>query len=133
LKRPCNQESAPAAGPSASDCAAVLFCLFDRLDHGVEIGPVAGLEFGMEQFAIGLDLKCTASGRDKSERFDPVAELENFCRQTDGLRRVVSDHAIFNRDFGFHSSSFPEWKLPIRLKPVKAVRRCSKGAARDDT
>jgi hypothetical protein len=61
----------------------------------------------MEQFAIGLDLECTASGRDKSERFDPVAELENFCRQTDGLGRVVSDHAVFNRHFGLHLGSFP--------------------------
>ena len=77
----------------------------------------------MEQFAIGLDLECTASGRDESERFDPVAELENFCRQTDGFRRVVSNHAVFNRYFGLHSSSFPRPMVRKRGKRVKAIRR----------
>jgi hypothetical protein len=104
---------------------AGLFELFDRLDHGVEIGPIAGLEFGMEQFSIGLDFEGAATRRDKRERFDPVAEFKNFGRQTDGLRRVVSNHAVFDRDFGLHPSSFPEWKLPMPPKPVKAMRRRS--------
>jgi hypothetical protein len=40
---------------------AGLFELFDRRDHGVEIGPIAGLEFGMEQFSIGLDFEGAAT------------------------------------------------------------------------
>ncbi len=79
----------------------------------------------MEQFSIGLDFEGAATRRDKRERFDPVAEFKNFGRQTDGLRRVVSNHAVFDRDFGLHPSSFPEWKLPMRPKPVKAMRRRS--------
>jgi hypothetical protein len=86
---------------------ARLFRLLDRANDLIEIGPVPRLEFGMEQFAINLDLERAAAGRDESEGFDPITEIENFCRQTDGLWRVVSDHAVFNRHFGFHSSSFP--------------------------
>jgi hypothetical protein len=62
----------------------------------------------MEQFSIGLDFEGATTRRDKRERFDPVAEFKNFCRQTDGFRRVVSNHAVFDRDFGLHPSSFPE-------------------------
>jgi hypothetical protein len=40
---------------------AGLFELFDRRDHGVEIGPFAGLEFRMEQFSIGLDFESAAT------------------------------------------------------------------------
>ena len=56
----------------------------------------------MEELAIGADLKRPTARWKEGERFDPLAEFEDFRRQTDGLRRVVSNHAIFNRDFGFH-------------------------------
>jgi hypothetical protein len=117
------QDPAAIVRPSAKkNPLEALFKFLDRGDDGVEIGPVAGLKFGMEQFAIGLDLECTAPGRDKGERFDPVAEFENFCRQTDGFRRVVSNHAVFNRHFGFHSGSFPRRTVSISRKQVKAVK-----------
>jgi hypothetical protein len=61
----------------------------------------------MELFAIGADFECASARRNKRERSDPIAEFENFGRQTDGLRRVVSDHAIFDPNFGLHRSSFP--------------------------
>jgi len=62
----------------------------------------------MEQFAIGANFKSAAARWDERERFDPFAEFKNFGRQTDGLRRVVSDDAIFDRDFSLHpASSFP--------------------------
>jgi hypothetical protein len=80
-----------------------LLNLFDRADDGVEIRPVAGIEFGMEQFAIGANFKSAAARRNERERFYAFAEFKNFGRQTDGLRRVVSNDAIFDRDFGFHS------------------------------
>ena len=38
-----------------------LFNLFDRLDDVVEGRPVAGVEFGMEQFAIGVNLESAAA------------------------------------------------------------------------
>ena len=85
-----------------------LFNFFKRADDGVEVGPIAGVEFGMEQFAIGANFKSAAARRNERERFDAFAEFKNFGRQTDGLRRVVSNDAIFDRDFGLHpASSFP--------------------------
>jgi hypothetical protein len=57
----------------------------------------------MEQFAIGANFKSAAARRNERERFDAFAEFKDFGRQTDGLRRVVSNDAIFDRDFGFHS------------------------------
>ena len=85
-----------------------LLNFFKRADDGVEVRPVAGVEFGMEQFAIGANFKSAAARRNERERFDAFAEFKNFGRQTDGLRRVVSNDAIFDRDFRFHPvCSFP--------------------------
>jgi hypothetical protein len=39
--------------------------LFDRLDDGVEIRPVAGLELGMKEMSIGANFKGAAVGRDE--------------------------------------------------------------------
>ena len=75
---------------------AVLFRLLDRLNDVVEIRPLAGLEFGMEQFAIGANFESAAARRNQRKRFDTLAELKNFGRQTDGLRRVVSNDAVFD-------------------------------------
>jgi len=88
--------------------------LFDLADDGVEIRPVTGIEFGMEQFAIGANFKGAAARRDEGERFDAFAEFKNFGRQTDGLRRVVSNYTVFDRDFHLH---------PVRSFPVKMVRK----------
>ena len=73
-----------------------LFELFDRLNDFVEVGPVTGIKFGMEQFAIGANLESAAARGNERERFDAFAEFKNFGRQTDGLRRVVSNDAIFD-------------------------------------
>jgi len=56
----------------------------------------------MEQFAIGANFKSAAARRNERKRFDAFAEFKNFGRQTDGLRRVVSNDAIFDRDFRLH-------------------------------
>ena len=86
-----------------------LFEFLDLADDLIEIGPIAGIEFGMEQFAIGANFKSAAARRNERERFDAFAEFKNFGRQTDGLRRVVSNDAVFDRDFGFHPArSFPQ-------------------------
>ena len=73
-----------------------LLKLFDRLNDLVEIRPLAGLEFGMEQFAIGANFEGAAARRNQRKRLDALAEFENFGRQTDGLRRVVSNDAVFD-------------------------------------
>jgi hypothetical protein len=82
--------------------AHALFPFFDRLDDGVKIRPFAGIEFGMKQFAIGANLEGAAARGNQHERLDALAELKNLSRQTDGLRRVVSNDAVFDRDFGLH-------------------------------
>jgi hypothetical protein len=82
--------------------ADALFCFLDRLDDLVEIRPITGVEFGMEEFAIGANLESAAARWDQRERLDALAELKNFGRQTDGLRRVVSNDAVFDRHLGFH-------------------------------
>ena len=74
------------------------------MNEGVEIRPFAGVEFGVERFTIGADFEGAAARRDEGKRRDPFAELENFSRQTDGFRRVVSNRAILDSDFGFHRS-----------------------------
>jgi hypothetical protein len=82
----------------------------------------------MEQFSIGVDFESAATRRNKRERFDPVAEFENFCRQTDGFRRVVSNHAIFNRNVGLHLMLLSGMKLSAcvdRSRVRKIGKHCS--------
>jgi len=103
-----------------SRIAGRLFDLLDRLDDVIEIRPVAGVEFGMEKFVIGANLESAAARGNQRERLDALAELKNFGRQTDGLRRVVSNYAVFDRHLGFHpTSSFPRTKVSVRLNAVK--------------
>ena len=73
-----------------------LFRFLNRLNDLVEIRPLAGLEFGMEQFAIGANFEGAAARWNQCKRFDALAEFEDFGRQTDGLRRVVSNDAVFD-------------------------------------
>ena len=73
-----------------------LFGFLDGLDDFVEIRPLAGLELGMEQFAISANFEGAAARRNQHKRLNALAEFENFSRQTDGLRRVVSNDAVFD-------------------------------------
>ena len=93
-----------------------LFCFLDRLNDFVEIRPLAGLEFGMEQFAIGANFEGAAARRNQCERFNALAEFKNFGRQTDGLRRVVSNDAVFDRYLGFHRQA------PFRNETIGAMK-----------
>jgi hypothetical protein len=78
----------------------------------------------MEHFAIGANLESAAARWDERKRLDAFAEFKNFGRQTDGLRRVVSNDAIFDRDFRLHSvSSFPSENPTGWTKPVKRPDR----------
>ena len=97
-----------------------LLKLLNRADDLVEIGPVTRIEFRMEELAIGADFKCAAAGWNQGQRFDAFTEFENFRRQTDGLGRVVSNHAILDRDLGFHwTISFPSEIICATTKRVK--------------
>jgi hypothetical protein len=105
---------------------------FNRFDDRVEIGPIAGFELGVQQFAVGADLEGSACGRNKSERRDAFSKFKNFGRQTDGLRRVVSDYAVFDRNFSFHRDLLSGVTLSGAGKTVKirwAVGRRSQIAA----
>ena len=120
-RRTANMETVREIGAQTfSRIAGRLFDLLDRVDDGVEIRPVAGIEFGMEKFVIGANLESAAARGNQRERLDALAELKNFGRQTDGLRRVVSNYAVFDRHLGFHpTSSFPRTKVSVRLNAVK--------------
>ena len=96
MKRLNELEWEAAARRRASNAAAGLFRLLDGLDDFVEIRPLTRFEFGMEQFAIGANFEGAAARRNQRKRLDALAEFENFGRQTDGLRRVVSNDAIFD-------------------------------------
>ena len=74
----------------------------------------------MEQFAIGANFEGAAARRNQRKRFNALAEFENFGRQTDGLRRVVSNDAVFDRDFGLHRNKLlSAAKLSVWLERVK--------------
>jgi hypothetical protein len=103
----------------STDARNLLFEFFNRADDGPEIRPVARFEFGMKELSIGANLKCAAARGDERERLDPFAEFENVGRQTDGLRRVVSNHAVFDRYLGFHFELLSEKKLSVCRKLVK--------------
>jgi hypothetical protein len=79
----------------------------------------------MKKLAIGANFKGTAAGWDECKRLDAFAEFENLGRQTDGLGRVVSNHAVFDRYFGFHSQLLSETEVIGAMKrgqePVEAA------------
>jgi hypothetical protein len=76
----------------------------------------------MEQFVISANLESAAARGDQRERFDALAELKNFGRQTDGLRRVVSNDAVFDRDLGLHRQT------PFRERSYRRDERRSRNA-----
>ena len=81
---------------AAKNKVHALLGFLDGLDDFVEIRPLARLELGMEQFAISANFEGAAARRNQHKRFNAFAEFENLGRQTDGLRRVVSNDAVFD-------------------------------------
>ena len=80
----------------------------------------------MERFAIGADFEGAAAGWDQGERRDAIAEFENFSRQTDGFRRVVSNAAILDPDFGFHRALLSSDEVNGKRARVKMPLRSAK-------
>jgi hypothetical protein len=77
----------------------------------------------MKKLSIGVDFERAAARGNQGQRFDPLSQLENFGRQTDGLRRVVSNDAVFDRHLEFHSSSFPDHMVSALQTGVKEGHR----------
>jgi hypothetical protein len=77
----------------------------------------------MEEFAIGANFEGAAARRDERERLDTLAEFKNLGRQTDGLGRVVSNHAIFDRYFGFQVELLSDSRLGLANGVVNGFGR----------
>ena len=102
-----------------AECATkklLLLEFFDCAHDLIEIRPVTGVELGMEKFAIGANLESATARGNERQRLDALAEFKNFGRQTDGLRRVVSNDAIFDRHLAFHRQS------PFRNETIDAMK-----------
>jgi hypothetical protein len=93
--------------------------LLDRRDDLVKVRPIAGIELGMEEFAISANFKCAAARWNQGQRFNAVGEFEDFRRQTDGLGGVVSNHAVLDRDLNFHWTTSFRSEIIARLETVK--------------
>ncbi len=73
----------------------------DLLRDRVEIRPLAGLEFGVDEFTVDANFEGTAARRDQPGSH--ARRLTNTSRQPGGFRFVVSDRAVFDRHFRFHA------------------------------
>ncbi len=74
--------------------------------HGFDdfgrVGECARFLFGVNFFLVHRHFENSATGRNQRERTDLLLELQKFIRQTDGLRFVVSERAIFNGNLHSH-------------------------------
>ncbi len=86
----------------------------------------------MEQFAISTNLESAAARGNQRKRFDALAELKNFGRQTDGFRRVVSNDAVFDRDLGLHRQT-PFRERSYRREQNRSSRAVILSGAKDLT
>jgi len=82
----------------------------------VEIRPLAGLEFGVDEFTVDANFEGTAAGRDQPGSH--AGRFTNASRQTGGFRFIISDRAVFDRYFRFHTC------LLYLLYAMRARRRC---------
>ncbi len=73
----------------------------DLRGNRVEIGPLAGFEFGVDEFTVDAYFEGTTAGRDQPGSH--AGGLTNASRQTGGFRFVISDRAVFDRYFRFHA------------------------------
>ena len=73
-------------------------------DNDLRIWKLSRRLLGIDRLPINSDLKHAAARRNQFERADVLFELQEFVRQTDGLRLVVSSCAILDCDVQGHSS-----------------------------
>src|SRR5262249_3360875 len=83
----------------------------DRVEDPLLVGELAGLEFGVEQLAVGGEFKAAAAGRDQFQVADLfLVRAEQLARQTDGLWLVVSHRTVLQ--FQVHALP-PSVSLPF--------------------
>jgi len=59
----------------------------------------AALQLGVDEIAVHVHFEHSAIGGDEGDGFDiRFKGFQQFSRQTDGARGVVSDNAVFNGD-----------------------------------
>ena len=97
----------------------------DLRGNRVEIGPLAGLEFGVDEFTVDANFEGTAAGRDQPGSH--ARRFTNASRQTGGFRFVISDRAVFDRYFRFHARLLYLLTLCARNYAVEPEPRNSKG------
>ena len=90
----------------------------DLRGNRVKIGPLAGFEFGVDEFTVDAYFEGTTAGRNQPGSH--AGGLTNASRQTGGFRFVVSDGAVFDRYFRFHARLL---YLPYAIQPHYAVER----------
>lgn len=74
-----------------------------RLHDGFRVWKLTRGQFGIDQLAVDADLEPAAAGRHERQPAEGLFELQEFLRQTDGLRLVVSSRAIFDADVQAHN------------------------------
>jgi len=93
-------------------------------DHGIEIGELARCLLGVNLLPIYGEFKHAAARRNEFQRANTLFELQQFFRQTDGLRLIVSSRAVFDCDLHGHNIAC---RRKIRREPItrQAVHRCA--------
>jgi hypothetical protein len=99
----------------------------DLLNDSVRLGELAGGDFRINLLSINADFEHTPTGGDQPQRSDPLFELEQFVRQTDGMRLVVSSRAILDGNFQGHVSKYSKANVGKRLASVKERAAISEG------
>jgi hypothetical protein len=65
------------------------------VEHPLLVGELAGLEFGVDQLAVGGQLEAAAARGDQLQLADALlVRRKQLARQTDGLRLVTSHRAV---------------------------------------
>jgi len=90
----------------------------DLRGNRVEIRPLAGFEFGVDEFTVDAYFERTTAGRDQPGSH--ARGLTNASRQTGGFRFVISDRAVFDRYFRFHARLLIFPMLCVRDYAVEA-------------
>ena len=75
----------------------------DCFENSAGVRKLTGLFFGVDFLAVDAHFENSATCRYERERTNILFEPEQFFRQTDGMRLVVSDAAIFDGNLQFHT------------------------------
>jgi len=92
--------------------------IFNIAHDRIGVREFSGRDFRINLLSISDNFEHTAARRDQRERSNPLLQLQELVRQTDGLRLVVSSRAILDGDFQGHVS-IVEKTLEERLHSVK--------------